>query len=457
MTLHRWILAPLLALTIEARAQSLVSPESGQFEIAVAAPPVPALKYQFFYNGAIDPIPGNAAILYLDSVLLMGSDSVDKAEKALEAYQRQDFAQFNTLAQAMNYTGLYQEVDLAGRRQECEWQTPMRDMGGGTLLPHLRPLRDLERILEVRALQQIDGDRIDDAIASLRSGYVLSRNVGKERVLISLLISEVGSAAMNDATGHLMSSPDSPNLYWAIVNIPTSKSLLEDSMGGETQWLASTGLMVQRLHDGDLTAEEWKSVLQYASQLLGGDAHDALSADSIVQMTSPQLQARARQEYAASHHLTPDQASRVDPLVAICAFYYQQYRIALDEMFKLRTLPYPVLLAKSREYDDYKKKLIDEQPLNFFLQALGSIHKPIWRAAEVDRQAAALATVEAIRSYAAANNRQFPAHLDDIKDTPAPENPATGLPFNYTVDNDSVTISDSQSEEPMRYTVKLRH
>jgi hypothetical protein len=174
-------------------------------------------------------------------------------------------------------------------------------------------------------------------------------------------------------------------------------------------------------------------------------------------MTSSQLQARAQQDYATTHHLTAEQASGVDPLVTICSFYYQQYRIALDEMFKLRYLPYPVLLVKSSEFDDFKNKLIDEQPQNFFLQALGSIHKPIWRAAEADRQTAALATVEAIRSYAAAHNHQIPAHLADIKDTPAPDNPATGLPFEYTVDNDTVTIADTQSEQPLEYTVKLRH
>jgi hypothetical protein len=128
----------------------------------------------------------------------------------------------------------------------------------------------------------------------------------------------------------------------------------------------------------------------------------------------------------------------------------------MDEMFKLRGLPYPILLPMSRQYDDYRNKLQHDQPENFFLEALPTIHRAVWRAAEVDRQLAALTTVEAIRSYAAANNGQLPARLEDIKETPCPDNPATGLPFDYSMDNGVVTISDSQSEQPLSYTINIR-
>ncbi len=67
-----------------------------------------------------------------------------------------------------------------------------------------------------------------------------------------------------------------------------------------------------------------------------------------------------------------------------------------------------------------------------------------------------MTAVEAIRSYAAANGGKLPARLEDVSDTPVPDNPATGLPFDYGVDGDTATLSDSQSEQTLSYTIKIR-
>jgi hypothetical protein len=67
-----------------------------------------------------------------------------------------------------------------------------------------------------------------------------------------------------------------------------------------------------------------------------------------------------------------------------------------------------------------------------------------------------LTTVEAIRSYAAANNGELPAQLSDITETPVPLNPATGEPFEYRVDNGTATLSDSKSEGWLTYTIRIR-
>jgi len=50
----------------------------------------------------------------------------------------------------------------------------------------------------------------------------------------------------------------------------------------------------------------------------------------------------------------------------------------------------------------------------------------------------------------------LPKRLEDVTETPVPENPATGRPFEYRVENGTATLSDSQSEEALTYTVKIR-
>ena len=94
--------ALILSLCVTARSQTGASnPEVMNFELSPVAPPTPALKYQLLFDGAFDRLPGNAAPLYLDSVLLMGPDAADKADKALDAYNARNMTRFNSLADSL--------------------------------------------------------------------------------------------------------------------------------------------------------------------------------------------------------------------------------------------------------------------------------------------------------------------------------------------------------------------
>ena len=96
-----------------------------------------------------------------------------------------------------------------------------------------------------------------------------------------------------------------------------------------------------------------------------------------------------------------------------------------------------------------------EQPGNPFLPMF-DVGKATAKFAQVDRQMAALTTVEAIRSYAAANGGKLPQHLEDITETPAPANPATGKPFEYRVENGSAILSATEMDAPLTYTIRIR-
>jgi hypothetical protein len=50
----------------------------------------------------------------------------------------------------------------------------------------------------------------------------------------------------------------------------------------------------------------------------------------------------------------------------------------------------------------------------------------------------------------------LPKSLDDVTETPVPENPATGKPFEYGVEGDVATLSDTKSEASLTYTIKIR-
>ena len=125
------------------------------------------------------------------------------------------------LADSIENHNLFDELDLAARREQCDWEPPFREKGGGTLLPHLVHFRNLGRILKVRALREIEQGKIDDALKTTRLGYVLAKDVAKEPMLISGLVSINITSAMNDCLREIMIRPDTPNLYWALSEFPS--------------------------------------------------------------------------------------------------------------------------------------------------------------------------------------------------------------------------------------------
>ena len=331
-------------------------------------------------------------------------------------------------------------------------------MGVRTLLPHLAPVRTLGQILKVRALRQIEQDKIDDALATLRLGYEMSDKVGKEPCLVSGLVSLSITSMMNDCLERLMNRPDAPNLYWALCEYPNRRAILSSSVDGECQdWENAAPNLSEAWHGDDLSAQRWRSLFDYLSDSVSsfGDSLHT-SGSEMVTKAGPDLMRQAQEQYAQSHQITPEQAAAVDPAIVIGTFYLAQYKIARDEIFKLRGMAYPLQLEMSDKYGQEIARLTHQQPGNLFLQLLPWFHKAFWDFARTDRRLAALTAVEAIRSYAAANNGELPAQLSDIKDTPVPPNPATGEPFEYRVDNGTATLSDSKSEGRLTYTIRIR-
>ena len=64
----------------------------------------------------------------------------------------------------------------------------------------------------------------------------------------------------------------------------------------------------------------------------------------------------------------------------------------------------------------------------------------------LEREIAALRTIEALRIFAAAHDRKFPARLADIREVPVHANPATGKEFNYRLDDNTAILELPRSD-----------
>jgi hypothetical protein len=434
------------------------STDKKSFDITPAAPPTPALKYQLMFDDAGDRIPGNAAILYLDSVLLLNAEKREQIHNAVEAYAA-DKKVFSSIADSIEATAALKEVELAGRRIDCNWESPFREMGAETLLPHLEPLlKGVGRLLWVRAHRQIEQGMTDEAIKTIRLGYEMSDKIGREGTLVSALVALAVSGMMDDCVAELASRPEAPNMFWALSELPARQTLLRHSLDVESQWALRPLPKLENVRtDEQLSAEQWRRIFANIQRLvdLGSPSGHAQLPD-VVKDTSKETLEKAKSEYAAAHHLAAEQMAGVDPICVLGEYYFRQFEIAYDEWSKCRGLAYPALIERAKAFDAWSKNLKQEQRANPLAQTLPVMTNAVRQFARADRQLAALTAVEALRAYAAANGGKLPEQLDDVVETPIPTNPMTGKPFAYAVSNGVATISDSSPGDQLEYTIKIR-
>jgi hypothetical protein len=264
---------------------------------------------------------------------------------------------------------------------------------------------------------------------------------------------------MDECVAHLMSRPDSPNLYWALSELPNRRVIFRRSLDGERQWALTSIPDLARVKAGEQLsgADQWRAIFANIQRIinLGAEGEKTRFADPVRDASAETLKV-ARKDYAAAHKLSAAQAAEAEPISVLGEYYYRQFEIAYDAWYKLRGLPYPALLAKAKEFDAWAKKLKEEQPSNMLVQTSPDMTMIVGKFAQGDRRLAALTAVEAIRAYAAANGGKLPERLEDVTETPVPPNPITGLPFQYEATGGVAKISDSTSGQPLEFTVKIR-
>ncbi len=454
------VVLSLFAVKVEAadQAKQVASKDKRTFELTPNAPPKPALKYQFTFDDAGDRIAGNAAILYLQSVLLLDADTREKISKAAAAYDT-DKKAFASIADSIDATAALKEVELAGRRVDCNWESPFREMGWETLLPHLEPmLKGIGRLLWVRAHRQIEQGKTDEAINTIRLGYEMSDKIAREGTLVSGLVALAVGGMMDDCVAELASRSESPNLYWSLSELPRRQAMLRHSLDVECQWSLRPAPSLARVRsDERLSAEQWRAAFAKVQQLVDIDAPTGhAQLPDPVKDASQETLDKAKSEFAAEHHLTAKQVAEIDPICVLGEYYLRQYQIAYEEWAKNRGLAYPELIEAANAYDVWSTKLKQEQPSNPLAKTLPVVTDIVRKFARADRTLAALAAVEALRAYAAANGGKLPERLEEVTETPVPQNPATGKPFQYAVADGVAKISDSTPGESLEFTVKIR-
>jgi hypothetical protein len=446
--------------------------------VTPAAEPVPALKHRLTLRER-ELKPGNAATHYSrafpeggvgaiwkrlqkeygDDEVHSWYDTAKPFDQAPQEKARKAAASFQDLID--NF------VSPGSERLDCDWgHGIITELRGPDIyafrLPEIQSMRAISRGLMLAARVAVADRDYPQALNLLRMNYRLGENVAKSPFIVSGLVGLAICGMGNAEVIEVIASPDSPNLYWALAELPRPLVDLRTSIRHELSLNVAIFPFMDSPETAQHSPQQWAQLLaeglRSLETLSGGrpqlsewQSQAAITGLSLVAYPAAKQRLAAAGMDAATIDSMP-----VGQVIAIDAA--REFRRIADEMEKWWYVP--LTQVKANDSDDFRSG----GPLdgNFakaaaqaMLPALESV-----RSAEVRAlwQLNALQTIEALRMHAAKTGK-FPASLDEITAVPLPQNPATGKSYQYRLDGETAILelpsSDGFSGIAWRFEIKL--
>ena len=452
--------------------------------VTPAAEPSPALANNFIPRS--DTLrDGNAALFYLRS---FAEDHLASRWKELEKEHGSDEVHGDenggwysierpldeaTLAKARLGAAKFdiiveQFVSRATVRRQCDWGHHIDELRGleiiATLLPEAQESRSLARALMLRARVAVaDGD-YERAITELRMAYQLARHTAQAPFLISCLVGVAEANLANAEAIELIAAKDSPNLYWALAELPRPFVDMVPSIRFEMSLGPRTFPFLLDAETTEHSPEEWARLLtvgfQDAQQAINSGTHvDDLSAQAGIAGMAIVIYPAAKERLIASGmDAVRVEEMPVGQVIAIDAA--REYRRISDQFEKQWYLPYQVAKEREEELDAFfmGNKLtggFGRVLAELLLPAVNSVRTAQMR---LDWQLNAIQAVEAIRMDAAEHGK-LPATLEEITIVPVPLNPVTEKPYQYRLEGETAILelpfSDGMPGVAWRFEITL--
>jgi hypothetical protein len=451
---NRWLFTLALGATLTAvsLADTPEKPPVTSLRLIPAAEPVPSLKYRLLPE-LRDQTPGNAIMGYYRaySPEWQGHRREKNWAEPFEKAAEMPLAELrgSEVAKSLAWvrtSSLLREVDRAARRSYCDWELTerLREDGIALMLPDLQGMREFAKLLAVRARLEMADGKFDDAARTLQTGYALARHTGDGLTLIHGLVGIAIASVMNKQVETWVQTPGSPNLYWALTDLPVSFIDLRKGFQGERLWFESIlPHLRESLNDPTRPPFSQEQMRQAMEKFMAVIEQSPGEAQALGMLIATAKYAGAK-KFLAERGWTAAQIDAVPVLQAVFMQEIFEYDRFFDLLTRGTNLPYPQGRRIAQDGENQLRKMAAGPPLGIPIAAkmmLPAIQKVTLARVRLDRQIAALRVVEAIRLYASANGGKLPESLESIVAVPIPLDPITGQPFQYGVTGDKATLS----------------
>ncbi len=475
----------ILLLIPEARAAvEVVEDAEGQQGLTVhrmtvthAAEPVPALKHRFRVP-MHQRRPGNAATHYLRSL--------GEGQGPLRLWRRLEEIHGDVIHEWYDYAFPRDEIPMPEFREvarafrsyvdqfirdatscrRCDWGLEEMDLRGpetiAYLLPDAQESRSASRGLAVLARLATIESRHEDALDYIRMNYQLGQDISKQRFLVCALVgmAEVGIA--NKSVIELIGSPDSPNMYWALSELPRPVIEMREAMNLEMSLGLRMFPVLLDVEEKNHTPEEWSRLFTETIQSLDSSLEILGSSRLPEHETLAQLGATglsllaypgAKQRLIASGK-SPAEVKAMAVAQVLLIDTAREFQKTADDFEKWTFVPYRDMRSpdlRSAKITDGYGKLLAQLLLPAVTAARTAQMRMQW---QID----ALRTIEALRMHVAEVG-SFPESLDQIYVVPVPKNPLTGQQYLYRLEDETAVLelpfSDGMPGAAWRFELKL--
>ena len=444
--------------------------------ISPAAEAVPAFRHRLTVPD-IDKIPGNAVTHYLRS---LGENSLNGiTEHFFKTYGNEhdgwdNWSSTETPVEKIPMEKLREasltcdgyvsnHLKRASMCRDADWGLAEETLSGsetvGFLLPSVQQTRSMARLLMLRnRLAVIDG-RFEDSIEHLRMTYQLGQDVSEMKFLVAKLvgIAEVGIA--NEGMMHLIAADGSPNMYWALAELPQPIVSIRDSVRLEASFAIRYFPVLMDIESAEHSPEQWAAKLtevfedfELASKMTGrGKDIAGLPGLGVAAALASYSSAKKR---LVENGMDAEQVEKMAVAHVVLLDASQDYQLYADAMESIYYLPQDKFQVFA---DRFEKKIRDDSQLarlgavfaDLFLPAMVQVRNAETR---VQSQINVLQAIEAIRDHVATQG-ELPATLEEM-DLPVRLDPLTSKPFKYQLDGDKAVLSIKANVE-FRYEIKI--
>jgi hypothetical protein len=423
----------LAAFVLPCRAEQPVSETLIRLTVQPAAAPKPALRYQLLPE-LKELNPGNPIQNYLKCFMEQQKFFFDK-----EAFQRREKLLTMPLRELpaqelQNYGGFaLSQADWAARLDKPDWQIllKLKADGIGVLLPDVQQLRALANALKVRFRAEVALGRFDDAVRTAKTMFAMSRHLSEHPTFIGELVGIAVAFVTFGPLEEMVEQPGSPNLYWALTNLPRPLVPLDMGVSGERVWILAE--LRDLVDDAPMSGDQLKRLITRLDKGLA-NGKPVKPGEGV----QGWLDARTRDEgllSAARRRLVevglPEERLLKFPAEQVILLdEKREYDVRYDEQMKLMNLP----MWQSVALLDSKLKSLaamrTKEPALLADPFLPSADKIRRAQGRLEQRLALLRQIEALRLYAAEHDGKLPQTLAEVS-VPLPDDPFTGKPFRY--------------------------
>jgi hypothetical protein len=223
---------------------------SGPLELAVypAKAPEPAQKFQLILS-ADKQTDADAVPLYEKAIqALPRGRKQDKQVREWLELPPEQLPQKQVEELIQNHMDSLRLVAQAARCKECNWPK----WKPGTPVPDQKEYRSFTFLLELWARLEIVRGGYDGALLAMQTGFGMARHLGQSPTITQAMVGTAVGGVMCREVELFIKGKDSPNLYWALANLPEPLADVKTAIESERANLKNYNFLLRRQFEKQL-------------------------------------------------------------------------------------------------------------------------------------------------------------------------------------------------------------